>query len=146
MDSLPAGTSPHHALVRWLTTATRIDAVVIRVRNIDEFVDTFSGAGKRLRPADALAVEKMTARADRTACRLCTECQPNCPQQVPIAEILRFERYALDDHDWTKARSLYAGLHRKADACAQCGTCLPHCPQGLPIPDKLAEIHALLTG
>jgi hypothetical protein len=144
MDALPDGISPHNALVRWLTTRTEIDAAVIRVRNLDEFVETYSGAGKDLRAQDVRAIEMMTLQADRTACRLCTQCQPHCPQQVPVAEILRFERYAVDDRDWNKARKLYAGLPIKGDACANCGTCIPYCPQGLRIPDKIAETHALL--
>lgn len=144
MASLPPGVAPHNALARWLTTATRLDAAVIRVRNLDEFVETYSGAGKSLTTGDSRAIAMMTARADETACRLCTSCQPHCPQHVPITEILRFERYALDDGDRSKARALYAGLDRRADACAACGTCLPHCPQGLRIPEKLASAHRLL--
>lgn len=144
MDNLPTGVTPHNALVRWLTTATKLDAAVIRVKNIEEFVETYSGAGRSLRPGDAAAIALMTARADRTACRLCTECQPHCPRGIPIAEILRFERYAVDDGDRAKARALYAGLDRRADACAACGTCLGHCPQGLPIPERLAAAHAAL--
>ncbi|MBN2199099.1 MAG: 4Fe-4S dicluster domain-containing protein [Candidatus Aminicenantes bacterium] len=144
MARLPQGTAPHNALVRWLTTATEIDAAVIRVRNLDEFVETFSGAGKSLQAGDRRALEMMTARADRTACRLCTACQPYCPRNIPIAEILRFERYALDDGDWGKARTLYSGLDRRADACAACGTCVAHCPQELPIPDRLAAFHSLI--
>ena len=145
MDKLPEGTSPHHALVRWLTTKAKLDAVVMRVRNLDEFVDSFSGAGKELRAQDTRAMEMMTAQADRTACRLCTVCQPHCPQQVPIAEILRFERYALDDHDWHKARTLYAELPRKGDACINCKTCVQYCPQNLEIPEKIARLHNLLS-
>lgn len=145
MSRLPEGTSPHHALARWLTTASNIDLAVIRVRNLDEFVETYSGAGRSLRAADAQALDLMMARADTTACRLCTECQPYCPQNVPIAEILRFERYALDDGDVWKARALYANLDRRADACISCGSCMSHCPQKLRIPDKLAAAHALLA-
>jgi predicted aldo/keto reductase-like oxidoreductase len=132
-------------LVRWLTTRTKLDAAVIRVRNLGEFVETYSGAGKDLRAQDVQAVKMMINQADRTACRLCTQCQPHCPQQVPIAEILRFERYAVDDNDWNKARTLYAKLPRKGDACMSCETCIPYCSQGLRIPDKLAEAHALLS-
>ncbi len=146
MDSLPEGTAPHNALTRWLTTATKLDAAVIRVRNLDEFAETYSGAGRSLRAGDAKAIAMMAARADRTACRLCTECQPHCPRQVPIAEVLRFERYAVDDGDFGKARTLYAGLDRRADACAACGSCLAHCPQGLAIPNRLAAAHSLLCG
>jgi predicted aldo/keto reductase-like oxidoreductase len=144
MDNLPSSTSLHNVLARWLTTSTNLDAAVIRVRNLHEFVETFSGAGKDLRPQDEWAIELMTDRADKTACRLCTQCQPHCPQQIPIADILRFERYALDDLDWNKARKLYAELPVKGNACVVCRTCVSHCPQSLRIPEKLAAVHALL--
>ncbi|MEJ1731093.1 hypothetical protein SMA90_32705, partial [Escherichia coli] len=49
MKSLPAGTTPHNALVRWLTTESKIDLAIIRIRNIEEFADTYSGAGRELR-------------------------------------------------------------------------------------------------
>ena len=145
MARFPGKTSPHHALCRWLTTATRLDAAVIRVKNLDQFVETYSGAGKKLRPVDALAIRMMTDEADQTACRLCTLCQPHCPQQVPIADILRFERYALDDHDWSRARHLYAELPTRASACVGCETCIQYCPQNLAIPQQLARVHALLS-
>ncbi len=145
MASLPAGTVPHHALTRWLTTETDLTAAVIRVRNLEEFVQTFSGAGKRPRDGDARALALIAAKADETACRLCTACQPFCPRSIPIAEILRFERYALDDRDLGKARGLYGELDRRADACDGCGACLPHCPQGLDIPAKLAAAHPILA-
>jgi predicted aldo/keto reductase-like oxidoreductase len=145
MASLPPGTIPHHALARWLTTETDLTAAVIRVRNLEEFVQTFSGAGRHPRDGDARALAMIAARADETACRLCTACQPHCPRGIPIAEILRFERYALDDRDLGKARGLYQDLDRRADACDGCGACVPHCPQGLDISAKLAAAHPLLS-
>lgn len=144
MDKLPAGTSPHHALTRWLTTSTKLDAAVIRVKTLDEFVETYSGAGKKLRARDEKTIQMLTVEADKTTCRLCTLCQPYCPQKVPIADILRFERYAMDDFDWEKAQDLYTKLPIKANACINCQTCMQHCPQGLRIPQQLSRAHALL--
>ncbi len=64
MAKLPEGTAPHNALVRWLTGATLLDSAVIRVKNLTEFTETFSGAGRPVRPEDAAAIGLMTARAD----------------------------------------------------------------------------------
>lgn len=144
MDKLPAHTSPHNALARWLTTETKLDAVVIRVRSLDEFIETYSGVGKELRTIDNNALELMRTEANRTACRLCGTCQSHCPQQIPITDILRFERYAMDDHDWTKANLLYKGLLTKGDCCTNCENCIQSCPLNLPIPQKLAKAHILL--
>ncbi|MEE4214230.1 MAG: 4Fe-4S dicluster domain-containing protein [Bacteroidales bacterium] len=145
MSTLPDGVSPHNALTRWLTTATKIDAAVIRVKNLGEFVETYSGAGKDLRIKDAEAIELMTAQANKTTCRLCGKCQSHCPQHIPVTDILRFERYAMDDHDWEKASSLYAGLPVRADVCKNCGSCMEACPIHLQVPEKLAKAHFLLT-
>lgn len=144
MAQLPNGTSPYNAMARWLTTETLLDASVIRVRNMEEFEDTYSGVGKRLRPEDRQALRAMTDEADRTACRMCGKCQPGCPQQVPIADILRFERYAMDDNDWNKARKLYASLPTKGDSCIGCETCMQSCPLNLQIPKQISRVHAML--
>jgi hypothetical protein len=145
MRQFPAGTSPYHALARWLTTRTQLDAAVFAIHSLKEFAETYSGAGKPLRASDERAIEQMTAYADRTACRLCNQCMEHCAQGVPVGEILRFERYALDYGNRGGARRLYAQLATRADACIACGDCVSHCPQGLRIPEKLASAHRLLA-
>ncbi len=144
MDKLPVGTSPYNAMARWLTTETLLDAAVIRVRNMDEFEETYSGAGKKLRAEDLQAMAIMTDEADRTACRMCGKCQPGCPQQIPISDILRFERYAMDDNDWNKAQKLYASLPVKGNSCISCENCTEACPLNLRIPEKISRVHAML--
>jgi predicted aldo/keto reductase-like oxidoreductase len=145
MSKFPPETTPHHALARWLTTSTDLSAAVIRIHNLNEFVDTYSGAGKPLRAADARAIEMMTAYANREVCRLCNDCMSHCAEGVAIADILRYERYAIDYGDRERARRLYAQLDKRGDACQVCGSCLTHCPQGLNIPVKLADAHRLLS-
>ncbi len=144
MKKFSTGISPYNALARWLTTSTQLDAAVIRVRGASELADTYSGAGKAMRAGDWQAIEFMRAQAGGTVCRLCNECMPGCPERIPISDILRFERYALDNGDLGAARSLYARLDRRGDACSACGECLPLCPHGLCISDKLAAAHELL--
>src|SRR5208283_3518281 len=117
----------------------------IRINSLDQFVDTYAGAGKPLRAADSRAIEMMTAYANREVCRLCNDCMSHCAQGVAIADILRYERYATDYGDQERARRLYAQLDKKGDACQVCGTCLTGCRQGLNIPTKLAAAHRLLS-
>ncbi len=145
MKEFPAGTTPYHALARWLTTATELDAAVVQINSLSQFVETYSGAGKSLRAADAEGVRKLAAYAGRHVCGLCNECLESCRRQVPIVDILRFERYAADYGDVVRARHLYARLERRADACAGCASCVARCPQGLAIPEKLAAAHRVLA-
>jgi hypothetical protein len=144
MKKFPAGASPYNVLARWLTTSAKVDAAVIAIRDLNQFVDTYSGAGKPLRAADVQGLEQMAAYANQEVCRLCNQCMSHCPQQLQIADILRYERYALDYHEKKAARRLYGQLDKQADLCTECGDCLPHCPQGLRIPEKLAAAHRIL--
>ncbi len=145
MRTFPAETSPHQALARWLTTATHLNAAVIQINNLTQFIDSYSGAGKPLRTADSRAIQQMRAYTDREVCRLCNDCMPRCGKGLPIADILRYERYARDYHQRDLARLLYAQLEVQANSCSACGACLPHCHQGLPIPERLARAHEFLS-
>jgi predicted aldo/keto reductase-like oxidoreductase len=144
MRTFPPETTPHHAMARWITTVAEVDVAVIQINNLAQFVDTLTGAGKSLRAVDQWALEQMAAYADREVCRLCNECAAYCARGVPVADILRYERYASDYGEGLRARMLYAWLDKQADSCIACGTCLPHCPQGLPVPEKLAAAHKIL--
>ena len=128
-----------------MTTQTPLSAAVVQINNLDQFLDTYSGAGKPLRAADSRAIELIGQYADREVCRLCNDCMPRCEKGVPIAEILRYERYARDYHDLERARRLYAQLVLDAGSCSACGVCLPDCRQGLKIPKKLALTHRMLS-
>ena len=145
MSKFPEGTTPHQALSRWLTTATELSTSVIMVSNLDQFVDTYSGAGKPLRAADRRAIELMNDYANREVCRLCNDCMTHCAQRVAIADILRYERYAIDYGDPERARRLYVQLDKKGDSCQVCGACVTGCQQGINLPDKLASAHRLLS-
>jgi uncharacterized protein len=140
MRDFPHGATPYQALARWLTTRTQLDGAVIQLNSVAQFADTFSGAGQAMRSADQRAIGQMAAYADREACRLCNRCMEVCPAGVPVADILRCERYALDYGDARHARRLYAALPRRADACTRCDACVSRCPQSLRIPEKLAAV------
>jgi predicted aldo/keto reductase-like oxidoreductase len=144
MKNFPADASPHNIVARWITTTAKVDAAVVTVQDLNQFVDTCSGAGKPLRAADVRGLEQMVAYANQEVCRLCNQCMSHCPQQLQIADILRYERYALDYHDHKAARRLYGQLDKQADSCTECGACLPHCPQSLRITEKLARAHRIL--
>ncbi len=145
MKKFPAGTSPHHALARWLTTSTRLSAAVVGLKSLGEFADTYSGAGKEMRAQDREAIRLMSAFANGRICRLCNRCSANCPQAIQVGDIFRYERYALDYHELNQARALYSCLERNVSNCTSCGECINHCPQGMRIPVRLAQAHSVLS-
>jgi len=68
----------------------------------------------------------------------------SCPEHIGIADIFRYERYALDYHELDRARAEYQALTKNGTACIACGDCLPNCRADINILAKLKEVHNLL--
>lgn len=81
-------------------------------------------------------------------CRLecITHCASRCPHAVPIAEVLRLERYraVYKSGHWAKAEYRRAGL--RAEVCSTCpGYCEETCLFDLPIHEMLCSAHDALA-
>ena len=85
---------------------------------------------------------------DRPRCcrtpRLCADCVSKCPEHIAIADILRYERYALDYHELGRARAKYKTLTKTGTLCIACGDCMPTCKADINIMAKLKQVHDLL--
>ncbi|MEO5369342.1 MAG: aldo/keto reductase [Magnetococcus sp. DMHC-1] len=87
-------------------------------------------------------------------CRIhCQRCLP-CPEKIDIPELLRLLKLAVCYDMVEFGRYRYGNMQpdnrwvpgAKGVACNRCGECLPRCPEGLAIPDRMLEVHNLLTG
>jgi predicted aldo/keto reductase-like oxidoreductase len=74
-------------------------------------------------------------------------CESSCPEQVPIADVLRHKMYAEDYGALPMAQERYGALSHNAAACLSCGqqSCLRACPHGLEIPGLTRQAHQLLA-
>lgn len=79
-----------------------------------------------------------------TGCRYCMD----CPFGVDIPEVFRiyndYLMFNLTQQSAARYGKLMSDGHG-ADRCRRCKACLEHCPQNIPIPDRLSEIHEILT-
>lgn len=73
-------------------------------------------------------------------CRRCQYCEP-CPRNIPIAQILRINKYYEDYglEEWAKEQ--YINLKYKADRCIECKDCENKCPYELSIVSEIKNIH-----
>jgi predicted aldo/keto reductase-like oxidoreductase len=136
------------AAFRWVLTNRDVDALVVTMQSpgqVDEFVSA-SGSVKVTRLDDEL-LRRYMALNDATYCRpLCNTCEPACPEQVPIADVLRHRMYYEDYKSERMATAGYATLPSSAAACLTCThqRCLQACPYGVPIPELTRQAHRLL--
>jgi predicted aldo/keto reductase-like oxidoreductase len=137
------------AAFRWVLSNSNVDALIVSMTS-KEMIDEYLGAsGWRATAAGDMRLLRRYAQINGTSyCRhACSACEGSCPNDVPIADIMRTRMYAKDYNDLRLARSEYALLSTNAVACLSCTAkpCAGVCPHGVQIDALTAPTHRLLT-
>lgn len=139
------GSSPGAAMVKWLMSNPNLTAAVIATKNFDQLQENFTAAKQgTLASNDRETLGLLAGYNKGLTCLLCADCVSVCPEHIAIADILRYERYAMDYHELSRARSEYKTLTKNGSACIACGDCMPTCNADINIVTKLKEVHDLL--
>jgi len=140
-----AGSTPATAMVKWLMANPSLTAAVIATSNFDQLQENTAAArATTLSARDRHSLDLLSAFNQGTTCLLCADCVSHCSEHIAIADILRYERYALDYQDLARARAEYQTLTKNGTACIACGDCMPACRADINIIAKLKDVHKLL--
>ena len=140
-----AGSSPAAAMVKWLMANPNLTAVVIATKNFDQLQENVKAAQESTMSCNDRETLNLLAGFNKgLTCLLCADCVSHCPEHIAIADILRYERYALDYHELSRARAEYRTLTKDGSACIACGDCMPACRADINIVAKLKDVHNLL--
>lgn len=140
------GSRPGEATVKWLMSNPNLDAAVIAMKSFAEMEENFAAAMQvRMGAHDRRMLDQLAAYNDGRTCMLCSECVSKCSEDIAIADIFRFERYAMDYHELNRARKEYSLLTKNGTSCISCGDCMPVCGSHINIMEKLKDVHSLLA-
>jgi len=141
-----AGSTPAAAMVKWLMSNPDLTAAVISTANFAQLQENIGAARQgAITASDREALGLLASFNKGLTCLLCADCVSYCSEHIAIADILRYERYALDYHDLSRARAEYSALTKDGSACIACGDCMPACQADINIVAKLKEVHNLLS-
>ncbi|MGI9333815.1 MAG: aldo/keto reductase [Gammaproteobacteria bacterium] len=125
------------AAFRWVLSSPLVDSLIVSMRKTSQIDEYVSASGEpKLALEDLHQLELYAALQGERYCRPgCDACAGSCPENVPIAEVLRTRMYAVDYDDVAYAREDYAKLDIAAGACIGCAhrACMGACPHNLPI-------------
>ena len=140
------GSTPATAMIKWLMANPNLTAAVVATKNFDQLQENLAAArAGKLSANDQQALGLLAAYNKGLTCLLCAACVSHCPEHIAIADILRYERYALDYHELARARAEYQTLTKDGTACIACGDCMPKCQADINIIGKLKDVHRLLS-
>ncbi len=135
------------AALKWVHENPKVSCAVISFFEMQHLDEYLHASGKQLAEADKATLDRYDRAIIGSYCAPhCGDCLDACPEEVPIADVLRHRMYFEDYHDERNAMELYAKLSVNASACEGCSApCLGSCPVGIDIPTRTRGAHRLVS-
>ncbi|NOR15996.1 MAG: oxidoreductase [Candidatus Aminicenantes bacterium] len=83
---------------------------------------------------------RMEQKTGGLYCQQCDACLAQCPQQLPIPELMRGYMYAFGYKNLEKAHTLVASLDLPEDPCGKCSVCSVRCAKAFDVKDRVTNI------
>jgi predicted aldo/keto reductase-like oxidoreductase len=77
---------------------------------------------------------------DGLYCQGCRKCEKQCPQQLPVPELMRAYMYAYGYRNYTLAHDLLSSLRLSTKSCTDCQQCSVQCAKGFAVAEKIKDI------
>jgi ferredoxin len=78
---------------------------------------------------------------------MCGKCEGECPQGLPVADMVRFVMYADGYGQFPLGRENFLRMsaeHRNV-RCSDCAACAVHCPNGVHVAARLSRAQELFA-
>ncbi|MCP4005673.1 MAG: hypothetical protein GY725_15900 [bacterium] len=135
------------AAFKWVLGNPNVSCLVISLWESGQLDEFLYASGKRPDASDHTVLERYQKLIAKAHCPAhCGDCLEQCPEGLPIHDVLRqrmyFENYGAEK----ESMRLYANLETKADVCSTCNaSCATACSRGIPIQERMEQAHRLLS-
>ncbi len=141
----PANFAP--TALKWAIKNPVIATTVPSMTDIDQLEQNFAVMAQPFTDADQ---KILTARLEEISpyfCRMCGTCAGQCPQGLPVADMVRFVMYADGYGQFPLGREHFQRMSAEQQAvrCDQCPTCVVQCPHGVTVAERMMRAQELFA-
>ena len=133
--------------LRWALRSPAIHTTSVSMHDRDQLEDNMRAMEAPFSASDEKTLAAHLDRIGPLYCRMCTQCDGQCPQGLPVADVLRFLMYADGyrrfDLGYQRFRTLPASL--RAVRCEDCGRCSVTCPNGVAVRERLTAAQRMFA-
>lgn len=136
------------AAIRFVLDNPSVHTACVQTQTYDALNAVLRLSGTRLTAAQGAKLEAYREGCGALYCRhACGQCEPSCPNGVPVNTILRYQQYFAGQRREKEAMGFYAAIPgARADACSGCSApCEAACPYGVPVQGMLLVAHDTLS-
>jgi uncharacterized protein len=133
--------------IKWVLQNPAIGTTVPFMRTIPELEMNFRAMSEPYTPEDEKRLFSMNEQIRPDYCRMCYECKGQCPQGLPVTDMLRFLAYHDFAGNYHQAAANFKDLPKEIRAvrCSDCSSCAIQCPNGVHVQDRLVRAQELLA-
>jgi hypothetical protein len=141
----PANFAP--AALKWAIKNPIIATTVPSMTDIDQLEQNFAVMAQQFTDADQ---KVLTARLEEITpyfCRMCGTCAGQCPQGLPVADMVRFVMYADGYGQFPLGRENFQRMSAEHQAvrCGECSNCVVKCPHGVAVAERMMRAQELFA-
>jgi predicted aldo/keto reductase-like oxidoreductase len=135
------------AALKWVLKNPHVHTTVPSITDMDQLDDNLKAMSEPYTEADQKLLASQLERIRPIYCHMCGECEKNCPEGLPIADILRYVMYADGYGQFALGREQFLTLSEEATParCKLCPTCTVTCPYGVNVARQLRRAQELFA-
>ena len=135
------------AALKWVLRNKNIGATIPSITDMDQLDDNLKAMGSSFTESDEKVLAQQLQHIAPLYCRMCGQCDGQCPQGVPVADVLRILTYADGYGQFALARSRYLELPDEVAQvkCNLCPECTVTCPFGVRVAERLIRAQDMLA-
>jgi len=135
------------AALKWTIKNPAIATTVPSMTDIDQLEQNFKAMSERFTDADAKVLSARLEEIGPYFCRMCGECDGQCPKGLPVADMVRFVMYADGYGQFPLGRESFLRMSAEHQnvRCRDCASCAVHCPNGVHVAAQLMRAQELFA-
>jgi len=135
------------AALKWVLRDTTMSTTIPSMKDMDQLEENVRAMAESFTPEDQKLIAGMTEQNRPYYCRMCYQCSGQCPQGVPVPEIVRYLSYADLYGEYALGREHFLALPQEARdvRCRDCASCAVKCPNGVHVAERLIRAQELFA-
>jgi hypothetical protein len=132
---------------KWALRNQDVDTAIVGMISMEDVEANFAAASAPFTDADRKMLARQLDVIRPLYCRMCGACSGQCPQGLPVGDMLRVLSYADGYGQFPLARERFLELPAAAREvrCGDCRSCSVRCPNGVQVRDRLHRAQDLLA-
>jgi uncharacterized protein len=133
--------------LKWVVRNPYVNTTIPSMTDQDQLDENLKAMAQPFGPVDEKLLAYQMERISPLYCRMCGQCSGQCPQGVPVPDVLRFLTYADGYGQFALGRERYNELEpRHASVkCSDCPGCTVQCPNGVRVAERLIRAQELFA-